>query len=87
MTIDSLGTSGELNMLHPIQQAYVTEGGHQCAICTRGFVMSTYALLQVNTDPTVEDVQEALAGNICRCGNYPKIFDSVFKAAEDMRAA
>jgi aerobic-type carbon monoxide dehydrogenase small subunit (CoxS/CutS family) len=87
MTVDSLGRSGEIDMLHPIQQAYVTEGGHQCAICTRGFVMSTYALLQVNTDPTVEDVQEALAGNICRCGNYPKIFNSVFKAAEDMRAA
>lgn len=87
MTVDSLSMAGELDGLHPIQRAYATEGGHQCGICTRGFIMSTYALLQINTDPSTEDVQEALAGNICRCGNYPKIFDSVFKAAEEMKDA
>lgn len=87
MSVDSLSMAGELDGLHPIQKAYATEGGHQCGICTRGFIMSTYALLQINDDPSTEDVQEALAGNICRCGNYPMIIDSVFKAAEDMRAA
>jgi len=86
LTVDSLGTSGNLADLHPIQRAYVTEGGHQCAICTRGFLMTTYALLQENLNPTEDDIREALAGNICRCGNYPKIYDSVLKAAEDMRA-
>jgi carbon-monoxide dehydrogenase small subunit len=49
--------------------------------------MSTYALLSTNVNPTETDVREALAGNICRCSEYPKIFDSVFKAAELMRAA
>jgi aerobic-type carbon monoxide dehydrogenase small subunit (CoxS/CutS family) len=49
--------------------------------------MSTYALLEQNPDPNEAEVAEALSGNICRCGNYPKIYDSVFKAAEDMRAA
>lgn len=87
VTVDSLSMAGNLEDLHPIQRAYVTEGGHQCAICTRGFIMSTYALLEQNPDPTEEEVAEALSGNICRCGNYPKIYDSVFKAAEDMRAA
>lgn len=87
LTVDGLSMAGDLDGLHPVQRAYATEGGHQCGICTRGFIMSTYALLQVNTEPTKKDVQEALAGNICRCGNYPKIFESVFKAAEDMKAA
>jgi aerobic-type carbon monoxide dehydrogenase small subunit (CoxS/CutS family) len=87
MTVDSLSMAGNLEELHPIQRAYVTEGGHQCALCTRGFVMSTYALLEQNPDPNEAEVAEALSGNICRCGNYPKIYDSVFKAAEDMRAA
>lgn len=86
ITVDGLSMAGSLVDLHPIQRAYVTEGGHQCAICTRGFVMATYALLTENPDPTEEDVREALSGNICRCGNYPKIIDSVFKAAEEMRA-
>jgi aerobic-type carbon monoxide dehydrogenase small subunit (CoxS/CutS family) len=48
--------------------------------------MSTYALLETNPNPTEDDVREALAGNICRCSEYPKIYDSVFKAAEDMQA-
>jgi len=86
ITVDGLSMAGNLADLHPIQRAYVTEGGHQCAICTRGFVMTTYALLTENPNPTEEEVREALSGNICRCGNYPKIVDSVFKAAEEMRA-
>ncbi len=87
MTVDSLSVSNQLSEMHPIQQAYVTEGGGQCAICTRGFIMSTHALLSQNMNPTETDVKEALAGNICRCGNYIKIMDSVLKAAELMNAA
>jgi carbon-monoxide dehydrogenase small subunit len=87
MTVDSLSKSNQLSDMHPIQQAYVTEMGGQCAICTRGFIMSTHELLSKNSSPTETDIKEALAGNICRCGNYLKIMDSVLKAAELMNAA
>jgi len=87
VTVAGLATGvGEAD-LHPIQKAYWEEGGWQCGICTRGFIMSTYALLSRNLNPTETDVREALAGNICRCSEYPRIFDSVSKAAELMRAA
>jgi len=86
-TVASLATGvGEAD-LHPIQKAYWEESGWQCGICTRGFIMSTYALLSTNTNPTETDIKEALAGNICRCSEYPMIYNSVFKAAELMRAA
>jgi aerobic-type carbon monoxide dehydrogenase small subunit (CoxS/CutS family) len=71
--------------LHPVQRAFWLEGGFQCGICTRGLVMSSYALLEKNNNPTNEDIKEALAGNICRCGEYAKIFTSVQKAAAEMR--
>ena len=87
ITVAGLATGTRVEDLHPIQRAYWEEGGWQCGICTRGFIMSTYALLSKNPNPTEADVREALAGNICRCSEYPKIFDSVFKAAEQMRAA
>jgi aerobic-type carbon monoxide dehydrogenase small subunit (CoxS/CutS family) len=88
LTVDSLSAGGtHFDDLHPIQQEWVTAGGGQCGICTRGFIMTTHELLSKNLNPTETDVKEALAGNICRCGNYTKIYDSVFKAAETMRAA
>ncbi len=75
------GTQG----LHPVQRAFWLEGGFQCGICTRGFVMSSYALLQKNNNPSTAEIKEALAGNICRCGEYPKIISAVKKAAAEMR--
>jgi carbon-monoxide dehydrogenase small subunit len=87
VTVAGISTGVREEDLHPVQKAYWEEGGWQCGICTRGFIMSTYALLSTNVNPTETDVREALAGNICRCSEYPKIFDSVFKAAELMRAA
>jgi aerobic-type carbon monoxide dehydrogenase small subunit (CoxS/CutS family) len=71
--------------LHPIQRAFWWEGGYQCGICTRGFIMSTYALLEKNKNPSDEQIEEALAGNICRCGEYTKIFSAVRAAAAEMR--
>lgn len=71
--------------LHPVQRAFWLEGGFQCGICTRGFVMSAYALLQANKNPTDAQIKEALAGNICRCGEYTKILSAVKKAAADLR--
>jgi aerobic-type carbon monoxide dehydrogenase small subunit (CoxS/CutS family) len=87
VTVAGISTGVRAEDLHPVQRAYWEEGGWQCGICTRGFIMSTYALLSKNPNPTEAEVREALAGNICRCSEYPKIFDSVFKAAELMRAA
>ncbi len=71
--------------LHPVQKAYVDNFGFQCAICSRGFIMSTFALLSKKPNATEPEVRKALEGNICRCGNYTKVFDSVFAAAKAMR--
>jgi carbon-monoxide dehydrogenase small subunit len=87
ITIEALATGTKPEDLHPIQRAYWQKGGFQCGICTRGFIMSTYALLNKTPvpTPTEDQVREALSGNICRCSEYPKIFDSVFSAAEEMQ--
>jgi len=90
VSVNGLTTGSQslsMDDLHPIQRAFWQEGGFQCGICTRGFIMSTYDLLSRIPDPTEEDVREALAGNICRCSEYPKIYDSVFKSAEEMSGA
>ena len=87
ITIEGLAKGTKAEDLHPIQRAYWQKGGFQCGICTRGFIMTTYAMLNKTPVPvpTEDSVREALAGNICRCSEYPKIFDSVFSAAEEMR--
>jgi carbon-monoxide dehydrogenase small subunit len=83
-TIEGLsGTAtGEL---HPIQQAFIENNGTQCGFCAPGMVLASKALLDKNLNPTKEDVKWALAGNICRCGNYNLITKSVLAAAEKMR--
>jgi carbon-monoxide dehydrogenase small subunit len=85
VTVDGLSKGPRLEDLHPIAKSFHEQGGFQCGLCTRGLIMSTYALLQKNPTPNEAEVQEALAGNICRCGEYAKIHDSVFRAAEDLR--
>jgi len=87
ITIEGLAKGTKPEELHPIQRAYWQEGGFQCGICTRGFIMSTYALLTKVAVPTEDQVREALSGNICRCSEYPKIYDSVFRAANEMKKA
>ncbi|HEV7662682.1 MAG TPA: (2Fe-2S)-binding protein [Chloroflexota bacterium] len=84
-TVDGIRTGPGIAGLHPIQKAFWQMGGYQCGICTRGFIMSTYALLQTNKSPSNDDIAEALAGNICRCSEYPQIYDSVHAAAAEMR--
>ena len=71
--------------LHPVQQAYVDYGAVQCGFCIPGMIMSSKALLDKNPNPTQEDIEYALDGNICRCAGYPKIFDAVRKAGEAMQ--
>jgi aerobic-type carbon monoxide dehydrogenase small subunit (CoxS/CutS family) len=85
LTVDGIRTGPDIAGLHPVQKAFWQMGGYQCGICTRGFIMSTYALLTVNKSPTQEEVAEALSGNICRCSEYPQIFESVNAAAAEMR--
>src|SRR5881628_2122755 len=80
-TVASLATGPGVAGLHPIQRAYWLEGGFQCGICTRGFIMSTFALLTANPKPDTAQISEALSGNICRCGEYAKIFKAVNTAA------
>jgi xanthine dehydrogenase YagT iron-sulfur-binding subunit len=63
--------------LHPIQKSFSEHGGYQCGFCTSGQIMSAKALLDKNPNPTEKDVKTALAGNLCRCGAYPKIIESV----------
>lgn len=80
-TIEGLSdpVTGEL---HLIQQAFIENNGTQCGFCAPGMVLASKALLDKNPNPTKEDVKWALAGNICRCGNYNLITKSVLAAAE-----
>ena len=84
-TVAGLPTGPGVNGLHPIQRAFWLDGGFQCGICTRGFIMSTVQLLGANPKPTTAQIAEGLAGNICRCGEYAKIFTAVNTAASEMR--
>jgi aerobic-type carbon monoxide dehydrogenase small subunit (CoxS/CutS family) len=83
-TVAGLAKGPGVEGLHPIQRAFWGDGGFQCGICTRGFIMSSYALLTANPNPTDDQIAEGLAGNICRCGEYTKIFQAVKTAAADM---
>src|SRR6266566_1083574 len=84
-TVAGLATGPGIAGLHPIQRAFWLEGGFQCGICTRGFIMSTTALLAATPNPNTTQIAEALSGNICRCGEYSKIFRSVQTAAAETR--
>ncbi len=67
--------------LHPIQQCFLKEGGAQCGICTPGMILATHHLLAKHPQPTLEQIQEGLNGNLCRCTGYMRIFHSVQQAA------
>jgi len=71
--------------LHPIQSAFLEEGGYQCGYCTPGMIMAVKALLDKNPDPTEEQIQEALSGNLCRCTGYGGIIRSVQRAVSSLR--
>jgi aerobic carbon-monoxide dehydrogenase small subunit len=78
-TVEGLAVDGEL---HPVQQAFIDTGAIQCGFCTPGLVMATVDLLSRAPDPSEDEIREALAGNLCRCTGYQKIFDAVRLAAE-----
>jgi len=83
--ITSEGLVGPNGELHPIQKAFIEEGAIQCGFCTPGMIMSVYALLNENPDPSDEEIKEALSGNLCRCTGYVSIIRAVKKAAAMMR--
>ena len=64
-----------------MQAAFLECGGAQCGICTPGMILSACHLLDKKPDPKLEDIREALAGNLCRCTGYTQIFESVMQAA------
>jgi carbon-monoxide dehydrogenase small subunit len=78
-TIEGVSTG---RMLHEVQEAFLECGGAQCGICTPGMVLAAVELLGRAEDPTEEDVRLALAGNLCRCTGYMRIFESVLEAAK-----
>ena len=84
LTVEGLGREG--GQLDPIQEAYLEHTGFQCSYCTGGFVLTTKALLAENRDPSAEDVRAYLSGNLCRCGSYAKILESVMDAKERLKA-
>lgn len=77
-TIEGLAQGGKLTK---VQEAFIDQDALMCGYCTPGFVMSVTALLSKNPRPTADEVKHACAGNLCRCGTYPRIMQAAFKAA------
>jgi carbon-monoxide dehydrogenase small subunit len=80
-TIESVSQGTELNA---VQQAFVNFGGAQCGICTPGMVLAAVDLLSRNPQPTEQEIRTGLAGNLCRCTGYMKIFESVVRAYQKL---
>jgi aerobic carbon-monoxide dehydrogenase small subunit len=81
-TIEGIA-SGE--QLHAVQQAFIECGGAQCGICTPGMVMAAINLLEQNPEPDESEIRNGLAGNLCRCTGYIKIFEAVVRACQDSK--
>ena len=81
-TIEGLAENGKL---HPVQEAYLSEGGMQCGYCTPGMILTTVELLEENPNPTDDEIIEKMNGNICRCNNYANIIAAVRRSAENMK--
>ena len=73
--------------LHPIQQCFLEHGGAQCGICTPGMILATHHLLAKHPHPPLPEIQEGLAGNLCRCTGYMRIFEAVQQAANSATGA
>jgi aerobic carbon-monoxide dehydrogenase small subunit len=79
VTIEGLATDGRLDC---VQQAFLDKGAVQCGFCIPGMIVAARYLLMTNPHPTVDEIKEGLAGNLCRCGGYSRIIDAVAAAAE-----
>ncbi len=78
VTIEGLAQDGRLSA---VQQAFIEHGGAQCGICTPGMLLAATALLNGNPHPSRDEIKEGIAGNLCRCTGYMKIFEAIAKAA------
>ena len=81
------GLSPDAARLHDVQQAFLTHGGAQCGICTPGMVLAAVSLLERHPNPTDAEIREGLAGNLCRCTGYMRIFEAVLHATQIGRAS
>lgn len=81
-TVASLGSDAET--FHPIQEAFIKHGAIQCGFCTSGMLMAATALLKNNSNPSRDEVEVAISGNVCRCTGYAPIIDAVLDAAEQL---
>jgi carbon-monoxide dehydrogenase small subunit len=82
-TVEGLARGAEL---HPVQDCFDLYGAAQCGFCTPGVLISAYACLAKNPAATIPEIQQALAGNLCRCTGYTKIFEACLKAGERLQA-
>ncbi|MGI6684326.1 MAG: (2Fe-2S)-binding protein [Bacillota bacterium] len=80
LTVEGLAQNGELD---PLQKSFMEHGAVQCGYCTPGMLMSAKALLMKNPHPSEKEINEAIAGNLCRCTGYNKIITAIKKVAED----
>jgi aerobic-type carbon monoxide dehydrogenase small subunit (CoxS/CutS family) len=83
ITIEGLEIDGEL---HPLQQSFLDTGAFQCGYCTPGMIMSALGLLNACPDPSEAEIVDAMQGNICRCGTYPRIVRAIRQAATTLRS-
>ena len=84
LTIEGLAKDGDL---HALQQAFIDHGALQCGFCTPGMLLSAKALLDVNPDPTVDEVKEAISGNLCRCTGYTDAVNAILDVAQGKKEA
>lgn len=81
-TIESLEQDG---LLHPLQEAFLKMDAMQCAYCTSGMIMASYALLQKKPNPSEDDIVRSMNGNICRCGTYQRIIAAIKEGAKALQ--
>src|SRR3954463_13206766 len=81
-TVEGLESNGRL---HPVQESFIRADALQCGYCTPGMILSGVGLLRKNSNPSAREIAQALEGNICRCGTYPRIVTAVQMAARLMK--
>ena len=82
LTVEGLARG---DRLHPVQQAFLENGGVQCGFCIPGLIMAAVGYLREHANPTEQDVRYAIGGNLCRCTGYSKVVKAIMSAAESMQ--